>query len=135
MPLRSKKPCSVPGCPALVSERWCEAHTKNKFVSRSYDQLRGSSSARGYDGKWAKLRLVALRRDSYLCQECLKQDRPTAARDVDHIKPIATHPELRLDIDNLQSLCKLHHDLKTQTEGAFGRKPVDACPKEKPSRT
>jgi 5-methylcytosine-specific restriction enzyme A len=123
MPTRSKKPCSCPGCPVLTSERWCETHAKNKFISRSYDQLRGNSTQRGYDSLWKKLRLVALRRDNYLCAHCMKFDgRPIQATDVDHIVPIAEAPERRLDLDNLQCLCKKHHDQKTYEENnAFGR--------------
>lgn len=32
---------------------------------------------------------------------------------VDHIKDIATHPDLRLDDDNLQSMCAQCHNRKT----------------------
>lgn len=120
MAIRCKKLCAVPGCGKLTLGRWCELHTKSKYVARPYDQLRGSSSARGYDGDWQKLRLVALRRDNFLCLECLKSDRPTPARDVDHIIPISESPELRLELDNLQSLCKKHHDIKTRKETGWG---------------
>lgn len=124
MPTRSKRPCSVPGCPVLTADRWCEGHATNKHIARAHDQRRGSSSARGYDAAWRKLRLVALLRDNYLCQICLKDDRPTPARDVDHILTVAEHPELRLELDNLQSLCSTCHKKKTYEEdGAFGRKP------------
>ena len=66
----------------------------------------------GYDYKWVKLRLVALKRDGYLCQACKPWPRP--AKDVDHIKPKAEGGEDRLD--NLQSLCRECHTAKTTKE-------------------
>lgn len=124
MPMRSRRPCGVPGCPALTSERWCAEHAKNRFVSRSHDAFRGSSTQRGYDGEWRKIRLIALRRDQYLCQQCLKSDRPTSATEVDHIISINKAPELRLDLDNLASICGPCHKEKTNREdGGFGRAP------------
>lgn len=122
MPVRSKRPCSVPGCPRLTDERWCEEHTKNKNVARPYDLNRGNSAERGYDNDWRKLRIVALKRDHYLCQRCLKEDKLVAATDVDHIVPLADGGE-RLDLDNLCSLCKACHSRKTAMEdGGLGRK-------------
>jgi 5-methylcytosine-specific restriction protein A len=95
-------------------------------VSRSYDDRRGSSAQRGYDGQWRKLRLVALRRDDYLCQECLKKDRPVPATEVHHILGIDVRPDLRLDLDNLASVCAPCHKLLTiQDQGIFGRAPTN----------
>jgi 5-methylcytosine-specific restriction endonuclease McrA len=49
-----------------------------------------------------------------LCIKCLKQDRVTAANDVDHIVPFkGLNDPLRLDPSNLQSLCRPHHRLKS----------------------
>lgn len=131
MSVRCKKMCAVPGCPELTLGRWCYAHTKNKHISRSYDDRRGSSSARGYDSRWQKLRLVALRRDNFMCQECLKQDRPVPAQEVHHIIGIDVDPSMRLDLDNIISLCAPCHKLITENnQGIFGRKAVNAATKE-----
>ena len=54
---------------------------------------------------WRRLRLLALQRDNYLCQECLRKKRITKATEIHHIKPIASHSELALSLDNLESLC------------------------------
>lgn len=134
MAIRCKKMCAVAGCGKLTLERWCDQHAKNPYVARPYDQLRGSSAERGYDNEWRKLRLVALRRDNYLCLECLKDDRPTPAIDVDHIIPISEAPERRLDLDNLQSLCKYHHRLKTQKETNWSGLKSNGSPQKEPRR-
>ncbi|CRK80316.1 HNH endonuclease [Neobacillus massiliamazoniensis] len=71
--------------------------------------------------KWQALRQQALERDNYECQECKRQGRvytdyhnPDKHKrlDVDHIKEIETHPELALELDNLQVLCVWHHNVK-----------------------
>lgn len=123
MATRCKKLCAVPGCGQLTHGRWCESHQTNKYVARPYDQLRGSSSARGYDWAWVQVRRVALRRDSYLCQDCLKTDRPTPAKEVHHIIGIDVDPSLRLDLENLVSLCAPCHLKHTiEDQGIWGRK-------------
>ena len=58
-----------------------------------------------HTGAWRRLRLLALQRDNYLCQECLRKKKITKATEVHHLKPIADFPTLALDLDNLESLC------------------------------
>jgi len=68
---------------------------------------------------WRKLRVVALRRDKYLCQDCLKDKRVTLATEVHHMRPAEDYPELALDIGNLRCLCWHCHELtKYQGESA-----------------
>ena len=70
---------------------------------------------------WRRLRIQALERDHYLCQECLRQGRLTAATEVHHKQEIRTHPELALVLSNLESLCwKCHEETKVRK-----RKGVD----------
>lgn len=54
-----------------------------------------------------------MQRDKFLCVHCLKVGRVTTATDCDHIVPIAIAPELRLELDNLQCLCRPCHRIKT----------------------
>jgi len=54
---------------------------------------------------WRAVRLLALQRDHYLCQECLKRKRFKTATEVHHIRPLEEFPELGLELSNLQSLC------------------------------
>ena len=74
--------------------------------------------------KWEKLRQVALTRDNRECQECKRQGRVTVdskkvegekkkvRMNVHHIKELEEHPELALDLDNLETLClKCHNQI------------------------
>lgn len=48
---------------------------------------------------------------------------PYPAAEVDHIKPVHTHAELAFDVDNLQALCRDHHQAKTNADRR--RRPPD----------
>ena len=80
---------------------------------------------------WRRLRLVALERDHYICQDCLAQKRLGArirarrAVVVHHILPRETHPELALELNNLVSLCDACHNKRhPEKGGAPGRAPT-----------
>lgn len=59
---------------------------------------------------WRKIRLVALQRDNYLCQECLRKKKITPATEVHHIRPLEDYPELGLELSNLESICWACHE-------------------------
>ena len=65
---------------------------------------------------WLTLRRLALERDHYICQICLKKCemgrmiRPHDADTVHHIKHREEYPELQYDLDNLISLCRACHN-------------------------
>lgn len=73
---------------------------------------------------WEELRLEALKRDNYECQHCkaegivtvdsIKQEgkRKETVLNVDHKYPIEDYPKLALVLDNLQTLCINHHNIK-----------------------
>ncbi|MDE1161917.1 MAG: HNH endonuclease [Acidobacteriaceae bacterium] len=113
MPSRAKRACKQPNCSELVDNGYCNNHKQH---TNDYDRWRGQSQTRGYDNDWRRIRLIALRRDRYLCQHCLRDGLVTPAIDVDHIIPISVDPTRRLDIDNLQSLCRPCHNIKTAIE-------------------
>lgn len=62
--------------------------------------------------RWKALRVIAKRRDGWKCVQC------GAAGDleVDHIRPVRTHPDLAYDLGNLQTLCVACHSRKTRIE-------------------
>lgn len=64
--------------------------------------------------KWRLLRQQVIKRDNYLCQECLKAGIFTSGAEVDHIVPISKGGTDNLD--NLQLLCKRCHAQKTYKE-------------------
>lgn len=80
-----------------------------------------------YDSReWKQLREEVKERDNYECQECKRNGLVTidtneysesAGRKkiqlvVDHIKELEDHPELALDMDNLETLCVMCHNIK-----------------------
>lgn len=113
MPSKPKKPCTYPGCPELTTGGRCDRHKRQ--ASRKYDKERGTSGERGYDATWQKVREMKANQDP-LCQECLKTGRTVPLDKVHHIKPIETHPELRLVMENLRSLCTPCHEAEHEGE-------------------
>lgn len=64
---------------------------------------------------WKQLRKEHLQQYP-LCADCLKENKSIPATDVDHIERHEGNWGLFLDSDNLQSLCKKHHSMKTYRE-------------------
>ena len=62
---------------------------------------------------WKICREVIMQRDHYLCQDCLKQNKFTAAEEVHHIIELTPEniqdPEVTLNSENLISLCRECH--------------------------
>ena len=113
MPYQTNKQCNKPGCYAIVSgiERYCLTHKRTvtyKRIYKDYERLYASA-------RWKKKTIVHLS-EHPLCVDCLQeQGRAVEAREVDHIIPISKGGA-ELDDDNLQSLCKRHHGIKTYNE-------------------
>lgn len=61
---------------------------------------------------WRTLRLEALVRDNYECQQCKRQGKFSKGQNVHHIKEIYYHAELALEIDNLETLCIQCHNIE-----------------------
>jgi len=62
---------------------------------------------------WKRLRKAALERDHYLCQRCKR--RPAAV--VHHIIPVKECPDRMRDLDNLESVCAMCHNLLHPEKG------------------
>ena len=69
---------------------------------------------------WLCVRRLALQRDHYLCQSCLRAGRHRVASVVHHLKELEDFPELGLELSNLESLC---WDCHEATKTRKGRKP------------
>jgi len=69
---------------------------------------------------WRRIRERILKRDSFLCQPCKKQDRLTLATQVDHVVP-QFEGGSEAD-DNLQGICDACHEAKTQAEARRARR-------------
>jgi 5-methylcytosine-specific restriction enzyme A len=85
-------------------------------LSKEADRWRGTAASRGYDSQWKRIRLLALKRDKYLCVACLSMTPPraTSALDVDHITSLSRGGTN--DLQNLQSLCRDCHNKKTAAD-------------------
>lgn len=66
--------------------------------------------------KWRDLRDFIRLRDSFLCQECLRNGIETIGEEVDHIVELEDDMSLAYDADNLELKCKKCHSLKTARE-------------------
>ncbi len=129
-PRRPRRPCPGAGrykgrCPALIDHgvRVCPrcaplAQEQQRQAGREYDRGRGSSSQRGYGSNWQKLRRMVLNAEP-LCRHCKEQEnRLTPATDVDHIDGDTGN----LEWENLQPLCRKHHNIKSRLEQGSGWK-------------
>lgn len=61
-------------------------------------------------GVWLSKRAEALDRDNNECQKCKARGGFSPANCVHHKKHVKKHPELALDLENLNSLCNSCHD-------------------------
>lgn len=73
-----------------------------------------SANERGYGPQWKRIRKLALERDKHLCQDCRDKGRIAPADQVDHIIPKAQGGTD--DLSNLRSLCREHHDDKSNRD-------------------
>ena len=55
--------------------------------------------------EWVRLRYKALKANDGRCELCGRSKHDNATLHVDHIKPRSKHPELELELSNLQVLC------------------------------
>lgn len=88
---------------------------RKKATAAYHDANRPSASERGYDAKWAKIRIHHLQNHP-LCEHCLKEGRYIQATLVDHIIPAIVRPDLFYSGDNYQSLCRQCHAIKTRDD-------------------
>ena len=62
---------------------------------------------------WQSCRETAIKRDRYLCIDCMRRGFTRPAEEVHHIKPITPEtikdPSITLNLENLVSLCKECH--------------------------
>lgn len=114
VPTKPLRPCSYPGCRALVAAGRCPQHASpRRQASASYQHLYNSE-------RWRRARRAFLR-DHPLCAECGRGGRTTLATVVDHVVPHRGDPERFWDESNWQPLCTRCHNVKTATrDHGFG---------------
>lgn len=113
------RPCRRCGVAHGNANGYCDKH-QALAVGWTARQKGKTTTQRGYGYAWRLTRDRVLRRDKYCCVMCGAASWVVPATDVDHIVP----KEFGGDDsdDNLQSLCKDHHKVKTQSESALSRK-------------
>lgn len=74
----------------------------------------GEVNHRWSGGNWRYWKNQALSRDNYTCQICGFTEREIM--EVDHIIPKSKRPDLKLDVNNLMTLCPNCHRRKTNRE-------------------
>lgn len=128
MPRGLLRPCTYPGCPALVERGRC---TKHPYPIRERERRRESAAKRGYDSTWHKKRAAKLSRTPF-CEIRVKC-RGAKATEVDHIKSLrkgGTHEQ-----SNLQSACKPCHSWKTNKQDRDYTRKAENENAETPPRT
>jgi 5-methylcytosine-specific restriction enzyme A len=110
MPMTPRPPCTFPRCP---NRSPCPVHARLAPPC--------VRSSHGYnDAAWNRLRAEHLKREPW-CRECRRKGRMTEAKLVDHIVPWRGNEALRLNPENLQSMCWPCHSRKTaRQDGGFG---------------
>lgn len=111
MPSSPLKPCSYPGCSALVKRGRCDRHRAVQVGVYVKDPERKAL----YDSaRWQRIRHDQLVREPW-CAMCLKKGWYVVATDVDHVIAHEGDP-VKFYQGELQSLCKRCHSRKTARE-------------------
>lgn len=107
------RPCRHAGCGALTREGYCERHrpTHRRRISADYH---GWYNLPIWTDRLRPQHLLA----EPFCRACAARGDRVRATVVDHIQPHRGDWQRFTDPDNLQSLCKFHHDQKTALEMA-----------------
>lgn len=74
------------------------------------ERWRGNAADRGYDADWTRLSLSYRSSVQGLCEECGRRGIVATCDVVDHMIPVKTAPDLRLDWRNLDALCHGCHN-------------------------
>ncbi|MDE5584690.1 MAG: HNH endonuclease [Ruminococcus sp.] len=107
-----KKSCKYCGG---VHDRNYICDEKPKIAYKQQRNSREDKFRSSYD--WQQKRKYILKRDYYLCRVCLSENLLTSdGLSVHHIIPLKDNFNLRLDEDNLITLCTVHHELAEKSE-------------------
>ena len=90
--------------------RTCSGQLKRLAQKKALSPFKTTNTKRFYSSTaWKELRIKAFERDAYTCVDCSQKG---GYLEVNHIKPRSLHPEHKLELTNLETLCKPCHDKK-----------------------
>lgn len=101
---RTRTICRQPGCYKIVQGGYCVRHR------------RAAPRKRGYNTEWERVRREYLAVRPF-CERCGEQE---GRLHVDHKIEVKDRPDLRLDWDNLQTLCQACHNKATKERAMNG---------------
>ena len=117
MPSSTLRPCSYPGCSALVRHGRCAEHLGMGELQHSEERMQRQ---RLYGRMaWQRARQAQLARHPW-CEECLRANVYTPAEDVHHKQKHAGNPFVFVT-SPLESLCHACHSKLTMTEVRAGQ--------------
>lgn len=90
-------------------------HKPSRPSTPSTSRHTQTRTQRGYDNTWLRLSRMCLAEEP-LCRYCAEEGRVSVATVSDHIIPIQVRPDLRLERENVQSLCTACHSGRKQRE-------------------
>ncbi|GAX06955.1 HNH endonuclease [Secundilactobacillus pentosiphilus] len=93
------------------------------MIQRRY-QHDAKTEAFYHSSDWRSVRELVLRRDHFLCQECLRQGIVHTGNTVHHIVPLKDDWNKRLDLDNLETICLACHN-KEHFEKGYSQEQKD----------
>ncbi len=114
------KPARICNCGYRVpSGKQCRCQREKAAARRSaHDATRPSSTERGYDADWRKVRKQFLAANPICCVPGCG----ARATEADHMQSVRERPDLRLQWTNMRAMCKTHHSRRTAREQGFARR-------------
>ncbi len=110
---KPKRPCKEIGCNKLTRESWCDVHKKNvQEIHQEYNRYKRDGKANAFyqSREWKHIRKLALERDNFLCQMCLRDGNLVKGVIVHHLEEIKDNWNRRLDLSNLEVVCRNCHN-------------------------
>lgn len=92
-------------------------HDMNIVCKRSTTKKKSKANSFRKTNKWTEKSKSIRKRDKYLCKVCLSGKYDTNYKytykelEVHHIVPIEEDYSMRLDSNNLITLCRMHHEM------------------------